>query len=80
MSKNPTRRDVIAGSTAAAIAAVVPAAVVPEPELSVSEWLEQVELEAIRQPWLKPYPLGAHPTAQEWEDHEDRNQPWARKA
>jgi hypothetical protein len=28
--------------------------------------------------WIKPYPLGDRPTAQQWEDREDRNQPWAR--
>jgi hypothetical protein len=26
--------------------------------------------------WIKPYPLGNQPTAQQWEEREDRNQPW----
>ena len=30
--------------------------------------------------WIKPLPLGDRPTAQELEDHADRNQPWAKAA
>ncbi len=34
--------------------------------------------QATSQGWIKPYPLGDQPTAQQWEDREDRNQPWAK--
>jgi len=51
-----TRRHVLAGTTAAATAAVLPA--VSEPEPGVFDWLEQVELDAIKRCPLPKRPAG----------------------
>jgi hypothetical protein len=65
MRRKHTRREILAGVATVAAAATLPSASVAEPELSVFDWLEQVEVSAsIR-------PAGSIPQVSKAPDRED---------
>ena len=69
MPSNPTRREVLTGAAAVAAAAALP--VVSEPDLGVFEWLEQVELDAMKRFPLKAFaPIHSIYPEGSWQYHD----------